>query len=618
MRKDWLKPKYLLFIFISLFASLLYSQDNKDKINDYLTQIKNLNKSTNKVEIAGFESKIAYLYWEEDNLDLAIDHFKKALDLNEAIGNQNAYSIILKNLGLICSEAEKFQDAINYYNKSYSISVKNEDKLSQAEDLINISQNYSGLLNYTQSIDYSLKSLEIYNELNDKVGIKKCYGVLSDTYEKSGDGEKSFEYFNLYSALDKHIQKEENKQKDEENKKKIEQIQTETSIAIKQKEEVVEQLDSSLQLATVDNELKQEEINKLNIQKELDRLKKIEQEQQLKRAASIRNYLLLVLLSILVALSFLYRSNVIKKRTNLKLAQQNAEILHQQDIIAEKNTNINLSIQYAKRIQKALLPQKESFREYFEDSFIYFKPRDEVSGDFYWFSDTNLHTVINLNESDDIKAKKLQLNRNSDDLIISAFDCTGHGVPGAFMSMIGYNLMNEIVGRGINKPDNILNILHKGIRKALRQDKTDNRDGMDVSMCVYRKESQTLEFAGARNPLVYIKNNELIEVKGDRYSIGGIQRSGEDRSFTLHKIKVEEPTYFFVFSDGYQDQIGGSEGKKFLQKNFRQLLLDIYHLPNDMKMKILDEKLSSWIGNDYPQVDDILLIGFKINPKEQN
>ena len=295
----------------------------------------------------------------------------------------------------------------------------------------------------------------------------------------------------------------------------------------------------------------------------------------------------------------IYKNYTDKKKANELLNLQNIEIQQQRDQIQKQNENISKSINYAQGIQRALLPPQSNLQAIFPESFIFFRPRDVVSGDYYWFKE--LTTGYGSNE----KTGKVA---------VSAIDCTGHGVPGAFLSMIGYNLLDDIVFRGIHKPGAILTELNNGIRRTLRQDETDNRDGMDMALCVVDTKTNIVEFAGAKNPLVYVVNNEVNRIRGDKESIGGGMDYRNDE-FTTHVIKVESPTWFYMFSDGFIDQFGGPDGRKYMIKNFIDLLAGISILPPDQQREILKNTLKDWLGTKYPQVDDILVVGFKIDPK---
>ncbi len=271
-----------------------------------------------------------------------------------------------------------------------------------------------------------------------------------------------------------------------------------------------------------------------------------------------------------------------------KVKERTAEVVKAKEIIEKKNHEITSSINYAKRIQEAMLPYPEYIGRYLSDFFILFKPRDIVSGDFYWFSEG--------------KGK----------IIISAVDCTGHGVPGAFMSMVGdANLKQIINAEGVTHPDLILNQLHERIRHSLKQAETQNRDGMDMAICTIDPQRQEMEFAGAKNHLVYLQAGEMKVLKGDRHPIGGEQKE-EKRAFTRHVISLEASTTAYLFTDGFQDQFGGAEGRKFMVRKLRKLFQEIHHHPMARQQEILDQTFREWKGENR-QTDDVLIIGFKIN-----
>ncbi|KOY85117.1 hypothetical protein AD998_02185 [bacterium 336/3] len=261
--------------------------------------------------------------------------------------------------------------------------------------------------------------------------------------------------------------------------------------------------------------------------------------------------------------------------------------------LAEQNKQITDSIIYAQRIQKAILPSKNQIVQAFPETFIYFKPRDIVSGDFYWFAERD------------------------NKIVVAVVDCTGHGVPGAFMSMIGNTLLNQIVlERGITRPAEILNQLHEEVRFALKQDEIleeGAKDGMDIAICVFHQLHNILEFAGANNGMYLIRNNKLEEIKGDRMGIGGAKR-GVERNFTNQIIKLgKEDTIVYLASDGFADQFGGESNKKFMAGSLKKLLLEL----NDKSLKAqhlqLNKVMEEWRGS-YKQIDDQLIVGFKIKP----
>ena len=274
---------------------------------------------------------------------------------------------------------------------------------------------------------------------------------------------------------------------------------------------------------------------------------------------------------------------------NQELEAQQLKLADAYDNIQEKNKNITASINYAKRIQDAMLPAKEKIKTVIEDCFVFYQPRDIVSGDFYWIAEVENKTVI------------------------AAVDCTGHGVPGAFMSVIGSNLLYEIIeSQRILSPAKILDALNENVRRHLNQDQTNNRDGMDMSICVIDKESNVLTFAGAKNPLLHVHDNKTEIIKGDRFPIGSFDKHGQ-KPFKEHTIIPKKGSVFYMYSDGFQDQFGGLEGRKYMSRRFQEYLKSISLLPIKKQKKELAQEFREWkdSGNEN-QIDDVLVIGFKI------
>ncbi len=277
-----------------------------------------------------------------------------------------------------------------------------------------------------------------------------------------------------------------------------------------------------------------------------------------------------------------------KERLELEVIKRTAEIERQRYEIELKNKNITDSIQYASRIQNAVLPPDEYMNATLPQHFIFFKPRDIVSGDYYWMTHKDGETVL------------------------AVADCTGHGVPGAFMSMLGIAFLNEIVNRAEKLvASNILNGLRDHVKKSLRQTgkQDEAKDGMDIALCVFNNDKKQLQYAGAYNPLYIIRNGELIQLKADRMPIGIYHK--EKESFTNHVVELQSSDVIYLFSDGYNDQFGGKEGKKFMIKQFQSLIIEIHQKPLDEQKQILNNTFDNWKGN-LEQVDDILVIGFKI------
>ena len=296
---------------------------------------------------------------------------------------------------------------------------------------------------------------------------------------------------------------------------------------------------------------------------------------------------------------------LLKMRTDLaenervleqKVIERTEEVVKQRDQIENQRSQLEFlydqvtdSIKYAKRIQEAILPSHHFVNQLLPQSFILFKPKDIVSGDFYW------------------------VEKKNNKVFYAAVDCTGHGVPGAFMSIVGHNILKHSLSRLKDpNPSQILDELSKGVFEALHQNNPNSttKDGMDITVCSLDTENNLLEFAGAFNPLYLVRNNEVTEIKGDKLPIG-IFVSTEEKKFTNHTVQLQKNDVVYVFSDGYCDQFGGPKGKKFMASRFRELLLSIQHKPMIEQRNELFLALENWRG-DEDQVDDVLVIGVKV------
>lgn len=288
------------------------------------------------------------------------------------------------------------------------------------------------------------------------------------------------------------------------------------------------------------------------------------------------------------------------KSQNDELEVQNDYLSRQRDEITLQKKQITSSIEYASIIQQAVLANDAEIKEVMSNYFVVYKPRDIVSGDFYWF-------------------KKVDL-KDTSYRIFTAVDCTGHGVPGAFMSMLGTSFLNEIVNEKREKitAAAILNLLRSHVKEHLHQEAGDRlaRDGMDTALCILDYKNMKLQYAGANNPMFIIRRNgnldqaQLEEFKADKMPIG--IHIKERESFTNHEIDVKKGDLVYLFSDGYVDQFGGEKGDKFKMKRFRELILSIQNLPLNEQKQALENNLSSWMGREYKQLDDITVIGVEI------
>jgi serine phosphatase RsbU (regulator of sigma subunit) len=295
-----------------------------------------------------------------------------------------------------------------------------------------------------------------------------------------------------------------------------------------------------------------------------------------------------LIISLFYLLFVFQTRKLIKSRKLLKEKVQALKIIESQKIELElKDKNITDSLIYAQRIQEALLPSEAYFRNHFEDSFIIFKPKDIVSGDFYW------------------------IGEKGDKVFVVAADCTGHGVPGALMSMIGLKIIEKTINEdNIEIPSEILAIMNRGLEKTFSREKnigTIIRDGMDIGLCVIDRKRRKVDYSGAFLPLYLIRDDSLLEIKADKIIIG---MNANGIPYTDHEIDLLEDDIFYIFSDGYVDQFGGTDNKKFMYRRFRYLLLTIHHFPVNDQKAILEENILNWMGVN-EQVDDIMVIGFR-------
>ena len=297
---------------------------------------------------------------------------------------------------------------------------------------------------------------------------------------------------------------------------------------------------------------------------------------------------------------------------NLKLEIQNKEInfqkeeveiqkniaIQQRDQITEQKKHITDSILYAQKIQNAILPHSKCIQNFFCTNFILYKPKDIVSGDFYWFSSAA---------------------KDTNKIIIAAIDCTGHGVPGAFMSIVAYNLLKQAVNeQKLSNPATILNALSETLYNTLQLSDDENivMDSMDISICVINKQTYQLEYSGANNPIYIIRNRELIELKADKHSIGE-SFTENFIGFKNNKYQLQNNDTIYMFSDGYVDQFGGPNRKKFLSRQFKKYLIELQDFTMQQQKEKLEKTLTDWQGN-IEQYDDIMVIGLKINKKSSN
>ncbi len=474
--------------------------------------------------------------------DSALYYYGLSVKLSEEIDHRMCIAYSCRGMGKIYKERQEFSKALENLNKALLISEKDGDMQETASAYMEIGSVLCEMKKYSEAIANLEKAYTICTER--KLADRKTAACreLASAYEASGDHKNALRVYKEYKQLQDSVFSKQN----------FEQIGKMQADFANQKKEQERQLEER--------------------QKEFER----------KEAENRRRILSGVFIAIAVlVIGFAFWRARARKKANEKLSAAYA-------LVEEKNKDITDSINYARRIQEAILPSQDLIRQLFPKSFVLFRPRDVVSGDFYWFSEKN--------------GKKL----------VAAVDCTGHGVPGAFMSMIGNAFLDEIVDeKGITRPDLILSELRHQVIRALKQTGAlqENKDGMDIAVLSFDEKTRVVEFAGANNPLWLVRNNELIQVDPDKRHIGYFKGLG--LPFNLHKIELRKGDALYIFTDGYADQFGGPKGKKFKYRQLKERLISLGEMPMEEQHEALAATFSIWKGN-LEQVDDVLVIGIKV------
>lgn len=468
-------------------------------------------------------------------------------------GTYNNLGNIALELGVLNNNSEiMFGEALAYHKRALVIQEEYNDLVGKSHSHINIAGVYERQRQYDKSIlEYSI-ALQVALELDLPEEEKVVYEGLSQVYEKKGDFKKSLEYYKLYTAIKDTIF----------NELKAEQI------AEMQEKYNAEKSEKEIVVLSKDKEIAQAELEK---------------EKVLKRSFTwgFAGATVIGLLTI-AFLFILWNRYRLKTRITAQLEEQNA-------LIGMKNKEITDSIRYAKRIQVSILPPDSHVSRLLPDSFILYKPKDIVSGDFYWAEEWGGKTMF------------------------AVADCTGHGVPGAFMSIVGHNLLDQAVTvYGLDKPSLILNYVNKQLFKILHQEAEEHviKDGMDISLVAVDKKTRTIEFSGAFNSLWLVRGNELTEFRGDRLPVGAL--TGEImHSFSNKEVAYETGDRIYMMSDGFADQFGGPQGKKFKVRQLKQLLTETAALPMKMQGEKIAEAFDAWKGN-LEQIDDVCVVGIRM------
>lgn len=596
-----------------------------EAIEHYLASLKVYEKLGDKKQMAYVYNDIGIVYCTQNQDETCIEYFQKAQKIFEEIGELKGQAQMLNNLANIYADTEK-EKAIEYFKRSLDIKIQlKNDSIGIANSLHNIGSVYGELGNYVEHQRYAEQALALYEVLAYQPGrvavrneLAKCFRAqaqyakaltyaqeayqiavaqqlprsrqtaayqLYEVYYEMKDYQKALEFFEINRDIKDSIFNEQ---------------------TVKRIDRLRESFD--LQQARSKNEL---------LQKEKD-LEKLQYQQKILLLQV--GIVLLVAVALLVA-AFLrktQRLNTQLQVLNEELLQKNEEVKQQKEEITTQaellkqsnndtkiynealmeknleleqiNINVTASITYAQRIQTAVLPSEQRLREAFSDGFVLLLPKAIVSGDFYWFGQVGTQKII------------------------AVVDCTGHGVPGAFMSLLADAFLNQIVIRDqITAPAAILARLHQDTQEILRQKESNNKDGMEISLCTIDEAHQVMHFAATRQPMLYFQEGQMHQLEGSAYPIGGGFYEGEAAyQFEQQRIDISTPTTVYLFSDGYRDQFQGAKrGHKFTMKRFVALLQDIHLLPMQRQYEQLLQAHLDWRG-EAMQVDDILVLGFQV------
>ena len=524
---------------------------------------------------------------------------------NVKIDSVNTDSIIIKledkikNLNLLFFTEKNRNKNLSLIIKKHNVTLNKAQK--KADSIINEAKKMYSIILQNAKRD-SAKVNRALNRISKK--------ITNDDFKKLAVDEKSFRENKKVKDVEKKIKElDKIKVKTEADKLNIKSSRLEIRkelmsvaryqleidrLSAKTKEDSAMIEQREIQLSLIESDMKAAEQEIENTKKELQRknlvIKNKDLEIKNKNIMLFSFFIGSILLLILIIV--IYKSYKDKKKINKALEEKNIELKKQYKQIKLQNHNIMASINYGKRIQDAILPSNKLLKHFFNKHFVYFKPRDIVSGDFYWFS-----------VQDDI-------------LFLAAVDCTGHGVPGAFMSLIGNSLLNHIVNeRGIYKPSEILKELNKGVNKALSQSQSeddDHEDGMDITLCRFDKKNKIVELAAANHVAFVVNGDEIKEIEGDEFSIGEIYSQREGIEFTNHIIPMDKKSTLYMFSDGYPDQFGGPKDKKFMFKKLKKLFIENQNNKQEIQTRNLNTKFEEWQA-DKKQTDDVLVIGVKLD-----
>lgn len=576
--------KGLGYVYNTRGEILILEGNYSDALSALAASLKHFESIKDNIGISRVEINIGSIHYYQKNYAEATKYFKEAIKTADELRIGDACVF----LGYVYVDQENYADAKSYVERAHAIGNKNKDNyiISDCEYLLGRIDFFYGDL--VKAEERFKKSLKIQEELENFQGIAIDCNYLGKLNLSKTDIETSIYYYNKAYATAKE--------------KGIKEEEKHACLGLSNAYNYRKLYDSAYYYLKLNNKINEELLGEEASKKlaELEasltaqkREAEIEAERKFRRL--INTVMIcsgIAIILVMVVISYiLYNRNKIKQKANQALAKINKEIEHQRDIIEEKHKEITDSINYAERIQRSMLASKKLLdaRLGGEDNyFIFFKPKDVVSGDFFWASDLS----------------------NGNFVMVTA-DSTGHGVPGAIMSMLNMNSLKEAVKENLTQPADILNYTRKIIINTLANDGSaeGGKDGMDCCCVVYDYKNKKLSFAAAHNPVWIVRGNEVLEFKSDKMPVGKHDR--QDTPFSQNEVDLQSGDVVYALTDGFPDQFGGEKGKKFMSKNLREQLIKIATLPMNEQKTILEQIFIQWVGN-LEQVDDVTISAVRI------
>jgi serine phosphatase RsbU (regulator of sigma subunit) len=535
---------------------------------------------------------IATISYYNENYKQATEYWEKSIELDETIGKKNRMANNLSNLGIAYIEDGNLAKAETSLMKALSISNEIKDDAIKASTHVNLTKLEYSKKNYRKAIEYNNLAAAYYESV-------KKYSTLSNVYSNGAELARTGKEYKI--AL-QYIDKAFETVNKTENKTTLHTLYlNKASILYDLKDykqaydNLANYIDRKDSLENIEN---QKSINELEKRYQLNERKKenvlLNQQVKTQEIYNSRMRITIGLISLIVVIlaitAFLViKQNRAKNLINAQLFEKNNIINLQKNIVEDQHRDITDSIKYAKRIQEAILPPLNLWNKILPNSFILHLPKDVLSGDFYWIEETADYTYV------------------------AAADCTGHGVPGALISIVNFNLLNKaVLEKNLVTPSEILDAVNLWLTESLHQTYGESavRDGMDITLIAIHKHSNEVLFAGANNSIYKVSGSELKQIKGDKFPVGAFIED-KIQKFTMQRFTVEKGDSIFLFSDGFADQFGGPKGKKYKYLPFQQKLTSIIDVSISQQSQIMRKEFMDWKGN-HEQVDDVLLIGIKI------